>query len=270
MRHLINLGRFNHQKVPEVVAELGPGDSVGAGLAALLSGVKEYYAFDVVPHALSHDSVAILEELITLFKSRAPIPDQSEFPFLKPFLEDYSFPSHILTDEILKGSLSEESLSKLRKRLAEDSGAPISYVAPWDKSHNLKKESVDFIFSQAVMEHVDDLQDAYQSMNQWLKVGGHISHQIDFKCHSTADQWNGHWTYSDFIWRLMRGTRPYLINRQPISVHENLVQKNNFSSLVVLKNKMPSELTRKDLAPLFKNLTDEDLETSGAYLLARR
>lgn len=33
---------------PDTVAGLGPGDSLGFGLAALISGADKYFAFDVV------------------------------------------------------------------------------------------------------------------------------------------------------------------------------------------------------------------------------
>ena len=33
------------------IAEIGPGDSIGVGLLALLLGVEKYYAFDVVKFA---------------------------------------------------------------------------------------------------------------------------------------------------------------------------------------------------------------------------
>ncbi|RJP62040.1 MAG: hypothetical protein C4541_00460 [Candidatus Auribacter fodinae] len=56
------------------------------------------------------------------------------------------------------------------------------------------------IFSQAVLEHIDNLPEAYESMRLWLKPDGFMSHQIDFKCHGTAEEWNRHWAYSQSEW----------------------------------------------------------------------
>ena len=49
--HLVMAHRSGLSTQPEVVAELGPGDSLGIGMAALLTGAEVYYAFDVVEYA---------------------------------------------------------------------------------------------------------------------------------------------------------------------------------------------------------------------------
>jgi hypothetical protein len=51
LRHLAHAANNGLQTCPRVVAELGPGDSLGTGIAALLSGAEQYVALDVVPHA---------------------------------------------------------------------------------------------------------------------------------------------------------------------------------------------------------------------------
>ena len=47
MTHLNRLNTNGFAGVPKTVAELGPGDSIGVGLAALLSGAKSYVALDI-------------------------------------------------------------------------------------------------------------------------------------------------------------------------------------------------------------------------------
>ena len=43
----------------------------------------------------------------------------------------------------------------------------------------IQKESVDMIYSQAVLEHVDELPGVYGAMRRWLQANGVMSHQID-------------------------------------------------------------------------------------------
>ena len=51
MRHMVMASQAGLNAHPEIVAELGPGRSLGMGLAALAAGCRQYCAFDVVRHA---------------------------------------------------------------------------------------------------------------------------------------------------------------------------------------------------------------------------
>ena len=92
LRHLSMLHRSALRTTFETVAELGPGDSLGIGLAALLSGAQRYLALDVVRYADSTRNLQIFEELLALFRDHAPIPDEAEFPLVRPLLPSYAFP----------------------------------------------------------------------------------------------------------------------------------------------------------------------------------
>ncbi len=144
----------------------------------------------------------------------------------------------------------------------------LSYKVPWYSDSILLINSVDMIYSQAVLENIDDLLGAYKAMRLWLKPCGFISHQIDFKCHGTAKQWNGHWKYSDRVWRLIRGKRPYLINRAPYSAHVSKMKEAGFSILEAIQFKSQTSTSRNDLAPRFRNMSDADLVTSGGFFQA--
>jgi SAM-dependent methyltransferase len=144
--------------------------------------------------------------------------------------------------------------------------SPIVYFAPWDNGAIIKENSVDMIYSQAVLEHVDDLEYTYQTLYRWLKPGGVMSHEIDFKCHGQAAQWNGHWAHSDFSWRLIKGTRTNLLNRQPHSMHVDLLKRHGFHIVYDQRSTKPSGITRSELSRRFKHLSDEDLVTSSSFI----
>ena len=273
LRHLV-MAKKNGLLViiPKIVGELGPGDSVGIGLAALLSGAEMYYGMDVIKHVSLRKNLSILDELIDLFKKRENIPDEREFKNLNPHLDSYKFPSAILTDEHLSFCLDDDRVKQIRNSL-EDSDNKLSmirYIAPWNSTELIKSESVDMIYSQAVLEHVDDLFGAYQAMRLWLKPGGYISHQIDFKSHGLTDQWNGHWTFSDLTWKLMRGRRAYLLNRQPHSTHIRFLKELGFVIRCDEKTELPSKIHRQQLASAFKNMAQEDIVISGAFVQAEK
>ncbi len=274
MRHLILAQRNGLvQMVPRVIAELGPGSSLGIGLAGLLSGAERYFALDVVRHATHARNLEIFDELVRLFIQRAPIPTQEEFPKIQPLLEDHRFPHELLTEEVLARSLSARRVTAIQKTLRDTTGDPndfITYTVPWDDEAVISQGSVDMIFSQAVLEHVDDLPRTYAILFRWLKPGGCMSHQIDFASHRITPAWNGHWALPDFLWKAIRGRRPYLINRQPLSVHLRLIEQSGFEIVYNDPRVQSSAIRRAQLAGNFRQLSQDDFTTSGVFLQARK
>ena len=272
LRHLVAAHEGGWRGQPLVVAELGPGDSLGVGLAALVSGAEAYHAFDVVQHARVDRNQAVLEELIGLFRARADIPGEAELPEVRPNLSSYAFPRHLLTDERLGQALSEARLARVRDSVARQNtpGSMIDYRTRWFDDAAIERDSIDLLFSQAVLEHVDDLPSAYRAMALWLKPNGLASNQIDFRCHNTAHLWNGHWLYSDRTWRLIRGKRAYLLNRAPFSRHLELLAQNGLALAGSRTEKLVSSIARADLAPRFRGMTEDDLTTSSALIQAIR
>lgn len=271
MRHMVSA--YPDGALPRVVAELGPGKSVGCGIAALLCGAEKYYGFEICVYTDMIDQLRILDELVSLLRSRAPIPDSSEFPNVAPKLSDYRFPSHILTDELLEKALAPERIEAIRRDLTETDNAKrvmLSYIAPWYEQ-GAGDSMCDYIFSQAVLEHIDALDDSYAAMARMLRPGGRMSHQIDLRSHSPSPYWNRQWGYGDGAWKRIRSVRPYYINREPLSAHIALLKKHGFTAYEIRKKDITGarSLPRGRLAPRFRDLSQEDLTTSGVFLLAR-
>ncbi len=273
LRHFIKAWENGLETRFNCVAELGPGDSFGIGLSAMLSGVDSYYAFDAKPYAYAPKNLEIFDELIDLFLKREPIPDETEFPKLSPYLSNYSFPHELLTEEYLRNSLREERLNSIRRAIKAETMADnqvrIIYVAPWDDTSLIEPGTVDFVFSQAVMEHVEDIEFAYEALYRWLKPGGLMSHKIDFKCHGLTKDWNGHWSISELLWKIIKGKRPYLINRLPHSAHITAVKKAGFQIVTDLMTES-EPILRETLASPFQSLSDDDLGVSGAFVQAAK
>ncbi|MGI8687612.1 MAG: class I SAM-dependent methyltransferase [Thermomicrobiales bacterium] len=271
LRHLVMARAHDLPAQPAVVAELGPGDSLGVGLAALLSGAAKYYAFDVVRYARNDRDLAIFDELVALFRARAPIPGPAEFPLVTPLLDDYAFPHDILTENRLTLALASERVAAIRAELAAatDEGEWITYQAPWDRADIVREGTVDMVISQTVMEYPLDLHATYGALHRWLKPGGVMSHQIDFRCLGTAREWNGHWACSDFAWALVTGKRRYPVgNREPHSTHRRLMEERGFRVVGDVPIRGEGGLPREALAQRFRNLTDDDLTTSIALIQA--
>jgi SAM-dependent methyltransferase len=267
LRHLVLNARVNPSLRFRSVAELGPGDSIGIGLAALLSGAERYFALDALPHAQATRNRVVFDELIELFRARAPIPGDDEFPEVLPRLDGYSFPAQLLTDELLERALAPQRLQRIREDIGRLQGS-VSYLPRWYERGQIAAGSVDLILSQAVLEHVDALEGAYEAMSRWLSPGGFMSHQIDFKCHSMAEKWNGHLAYSELTWRFMRGRLPYLLNRRVLAEHCAAARAVGFDDIVVRRFERDDGLPAAALAPRFRTISAEDVRTAGAFLQA--
>lgn len=274
LKHLTMLGANGMESIPTTLAELGPGDSMGIGLAAMLSGVDTYYALDVVKYSNVYFNIKILDELVLLFLERASRPTKG-WPDYDQYLDENLFPSHILTDNVLSMSLSEERVSRIRNAVmkpeSSNEGITIRYIVPWSNESVIDKETVDVIVSHSVLEHVVDLDGTYRALYSWLKRGGIMSNQIDLSSHELSKKWNGIRACPEWVWKILVGKRPFLLNRQPYSVHVNLMEKNGFKIICNLRHyRKEGGIQRSQLSSYWRDISDDDLTISGTFIQARK
>lgn len=210
-RHLAMAMQNGLKEIPHSVLEFGCGGSIGVGLASLASGADKYYACDILHYENQKYDSKVLSTINTLFHSRASIPDNNQFPDLNPKLSDYNYPDFI-------HPLTLEDIESL----------PIVNATPWYNTDLIPAQSIDFIISQAVLEHVQDLDAAFVAFCSWLKRGALMSHEIDFSSHSRTRNWNDHWQYSAIRWKIINGKYPYSINGKKYSDYIRLFEKHGF------------------------------------------
>ncbi len=267
LRHLVGLSRYGFQITGARVGELGPGDSIGTGFAALLSGAQSYVGLDVVPFSFRYDLESILDELVSLYSNKEPIPDDNEFPRVRPKLASYGFPDHLIDRSEFRDRINQ---IKTEIRRGIGSGEIVRYLAPWTSIRDIRPHSLDLIFSQSVLEYVLPLDSAYTAMAAWLKPGGYSSDAIDFSAMYLSPYWNGHWAYSDWEWRLVRGRRKFFLNREPLSAHLACVEKAGFEILEIDKEQDTAGLDVNDLSARFRHICMEDQQTRGAVIVLRK
>lgn len=243
---------------PKTVIEFGPGASIGTGLAALIAGAEHYHALDVIDYTNTDLNIQVFDELVELFEARADIPEAIDFP------------SHLLDDDHMSNVLNQERLKSIRDSLNKDDGTYITYHIPCHDKGIIAETTADFIFTHAVMEHVEDINNYYKNMYHWLKEGGITSHQIDFECHGLADTWNGHWGYSDSMWKVIKGKKLEMLNRYTHSNHMDSMQSVNFEITHEIKFKGENGIERVNLASRFQAISDEDLGTKGSLIVAKK
>jgi SAM-dependent methyltransferase len=272
LKHLTFLWENGMRSMPETVLELGPGASLGIGLAALMSGASRYVAVDVVRWARQATNAVVLRDLIALFQARAPRPTKS-WPDYDPYLDRRLFPGHILDEERLGRSLAADRLAGLAeaiRSLESGPGGPTIRYETWGDYERVGEGQADLVISHAVLQHATDLERVYDSCRRWLKPGGWMSHQIDFTAHGVTDVWNGHLEYSERVWAMVAGRRAYFLNREHCSTHLALLRANGFDVVSVIRNSRRDGLDRSRLARRWRYMSDEDLTCAGALIQARK
>jgi hypothetical protein len=274
LRHLTLIARYLRARpVLRTVVELGPGDSVGLGLAALLSGSETYVGLDVLEHASRQTNLRVLDELVRLYRSRAPIPDEKSFPRLFPRAGSHDFPSALFDESVLSQRLAEPYVAELRDALRRGSASdgPIQYRCPWN-ARSVAPGSADLVISQVALQDMDhtpsrdDLSANIHAMAEWLRPGGVMSHQVDFSCPG-SQPWNHHWAYPDLAWRIVRGRRPYYVNRVSLSGCTALFEEAG-CTVVGVEPVERAGLNAANVAAPFRKLPQRDFSTAAALLVA--
>lgn len=198
--HCENYRQANQGEKPRVVAELGPGATLATCIAALCDGMEHAIGLDVCPYA---DSVRINRQMLDELWPPTAAPDA-------------------------KRQAIADAIDRLG---SPDSRPPLQYVAPWNSDAALPESCLDFVFSHSVLEHVDHPAHAYAACFRWLRAGGLMSHKIDHSSHGITKSWNGHYALPLWLWSLIRGGRPYLLNRITTSQHRAMIRAAGFEIL---------------------------------------
>ncbi len=255
--------------LPSVVAELGPGSSLGFGLAALIAGAHRYYALDLIKQFSTENNLRMFDELVGLFKNRTPVPNNGYCARLFPFVENLAFPEDILGGEELSAALATDRLKQLRRDIETETGNCIRYFVPWQEHVADLRDKPDWIVSNSVLEHVDDLESTYRAFSAWSKVGTVMCHLIDYSSHTMTTLWNEHWRIGNVVWALARGKRHYFINRAPNAEHLSYLAKYNFELIAEQKLRRVDGLLPEEFFGPFRSIDTEDAGTHLAFLVSK-
>jgi hypothetical protein len=277
LRHAAAIAEAVPGLQPRMIAELGPGDSLGLGIAALLSGVERYVALDVLAHTNVDANAEILALLADLFRAHAEIPGEGEFPELYPRVADPRFPAGTLATLGLTPDASDDRVAAIREAIRNSNrSAPadtlLRYLCPWPTA-SLEPGSIDLVVSQAVLQDMDHwtgmdaLSVAFEAMSRWLRPDGAMSHQVNLAFPDT-EHWNQHWAYGELAWKIIRGRRPYYVNRVPASEYLRLCQSNGLEVRAVRPVSAPKGVPYEDLPQRFRHLPPSDYTTSAVHFIA--
>lgn len=204
------------------IAEIGTAGSYGVGFCSILTGTKKFTALEIENNFNIEENLKLLEEIFELFKNRTKLTNN--FPQLNIPLEAKhvnTFPFEEIDINTLKNkkALIEISLKEQKKTNL------IETILNWEDKSDL---NFDFIYSRAVMEHVNMPENIYKKIYENLKTNNYMLHDIELHSHDLTSKLNGHLRISSLLWKIIKGKRKYFLNRTTAKEHQEYIIKNNF------------------------------------------
>ncbi len=225
------------------ILEYGPGDFPGAAILMVAHGAQSVICVDRFPLlAMTDFNVRALECLLSrlspLLRDRATAA-----------LADPSAPKKGFAPDRLRYLVSKSGLSGL-------------------------SAGVDFVFSRAVLEHVNDLSATFVDMRDALRAGGIAVHLVDLKSHRLHRQNKLDFlTWPEPMWRLMFSAKGAPNRLRPDAyrqaIHCSGLQTIRMDPTGVVPLDLVKEV-RPHLAAEFRDLADEDLRWEGFWVVLRK
>ncbi|HEY6252378.1 MAG TPA: class I SAM-dependent methyltransferase [Candidatus Angelobacter sp.] len=220
------------------VLELGPGNSAITALFAKSFGAVRTWLID--SEQLASQNTALFQQT-TQMLSKLGLP--------APEIDPSRSVGEVL--ERLSGTYLTNGLESLK---------------------SVPDESVDFLFSNAVLEHVrlGEFAGTIQEMRRVLKPAGVASHQIDFRDH-LQDGLNN-LRFSERVWESTFMVRSgFYTNRIPWPAMRTMFEEGGFCVELRSSRRWPRGLPtlQKSMSPPFRNLAEEDLMTMDAHVVLR-
>lgn len=219
------------------VLELGPGDSLFTAIVANAFGARQCHLVDTSYFANS---------------------DLQIYRQMAEFISEKAMPAPAIMD----ATTLEELLSICNAYYG---------TCGLETLRTLPDKSIDFVFSQAVLEHIrkQDFLEHLQQMRRIIKDDGICSHSIDLKDHLGGNLNN--LRFSEELWESNLFTRSgFYTNRIRYSEMLDLFKQARFSPELIQPKYWPKLPTaKKKLSGEFKNLSDRELLISDFDVILR-
>ena len=236
--HFQDMNRFNSISDP-LILEIGPGDSLFSMIFSRKYSTNKFYFIDVDDFA--NKNVQLYKNLI-----KKLINDG--------YLEKFEIKAKFSFEELVSFSNAKYMTSGL------------------NDLKKLKTESIDYIFSHSVLEHVRlfELEELISQIYRVIKPGGIISHNINYKDHLNESLNN--LRFSEIIWESdLLANSGFYTNRVPAikmhSLFKNIgfkILKESFGSW----SKLP--IPRSKISNDFISFSDKELSNCTSSFIAQK
>lgn len=216
----------------KTILELGPGDSVMTAFFAYELGARSILVDSGDYAKADHKAYLRITKRVLHQKKRKPLNFQGRDEFLK----------------LCGGKYYTKGLQSLKE---------------------LNTRSIDFLFSQAVLEHVkkNDFEELINETFRILKPGGKASHVIDLKDHLGGSLNN--LRFSEKLWESkFFSSSGFYTNRLRFPEIRDIIEKTGFViSQLNLRNYDHLPLPKQKMAAYFQKFSESDLRINGMRIL---
>ena len=136
------------------------------------------------------------------------------------------------------------------------------------------REEIDFVFSRAVLEHVNDLSATFVDMYAAMKPAAITIHQVDLKSHG-LHQINplDFLVWPEVLWQLMYNHKG-VPNRLRVDAYRKSIAQAGFEIRLIKPTLLASVEdvadVRADLAAPFRQVSDDDMRWLGFWLICSK
>lgn len=235
--HHLKKSHIFHCPSEKVIVEIGPGDSVATAIIAFSLGAR---AILVDNGRYATEDIKVYQKLTKYLKDNGySAPDLSECGNVDQIIEVCQ--AKYLTNGI-------------------------------DSLKDIHTETIDFIFSQAVLEHIskNEFRNAMSECMRILKTGGCMSHRVDFTDHLGGGLNN--LRFNDKFWESQFISQSgFYTNRISFSEMNSIMLNHNFIiDQAFQEYRDYSPIERKYISPNILNWTDDDLRTMACDFVAHK
>jgi len=233
------------------ILEVGCGDTFVTSCLFYFCGYKSIYAVDGFKYLNKQKTISALDQAIKLLREQSKIvlnfnPKVNEQVFERLY-------------NVIPSGNDFEIMAKDLKNAVEDyfdgRVSFINYMAPYELNYKFNVK-FDFIFSQAVLEHVFPLESTLSFFKKNLSEGGIMYHNIDFKSHGFSTLFNGHYLMNDKEFKRLSSPFVFrMINRFPPSYFDEYFC-DNFELLYEQAVEFRTNLEIEDAKVPLKNRKD--------------
>lgn len=224
----------------KTIIEIGPGDAIPLAFLFLADGAKKYIAVDRFIGNIGNKHARNV--YLRLIKHKPELNNKDD-----------------LIDSMLK---DDSSISIFPYSIESFSSA----MMPIPKG--------DIIISNNVVEHLSDLNCAFQNMRGFLSEDGLMIHKVDYGPHGLDRNYENPLTFltiQERLWKLMGSNRGYpnrQRNSQVLTALENAGFENNWEPTSYFSKEKILKI-RPHLDKAFREMDEEDLEICGSYIVSK-